>query len=103
MTDLCNEIEKFGKGIGSASRYKLVEALFNGQKTVSELVKITGLSQPAASQHLKTLKSSNIVIDERRGQEVFYAINTEYMLRILKNLSEEVQKHKFHKNKSRRR
>ena len=103
MTDLCNEIEKFGKSIGSASRYRLVEALFNGEKTVSELVKITGLSQPAVSQHLKTLKIANIVFDERRGQEVFYSLNTKYMLGILKNLSEEVQKQKFHNNKSRRR
>ncbi|MEM3060775.1 MAG: metalloregulator ArsR/SmtB family transcription factor [Candidatus Anstonellales archaeon] len=102
MTDLCNEIEKFGKGIGSTSRYKIVEALLKGQKTVGELVKIVGLSQPAVSQHLKTLKNNNIVINERRGQEIFYTINTEHMLKILKNLSEEVQKQKFYNNKSRR-
>lgn len=100
MTDLCNEIEKFGKGMGSASRYKIVKALLKGQKKVSELVKIAGLSQPAVSQHLKTLKSCNIVVDERRGQEVYYTINTEHMLRILKNLSEEVQKQKSNNNKS---
>ncbi|PIN95020.1 transcriptional regulator [Candidatus Pacearchaeota archaeon CG10_big_fil_rev_8_21_14_0_10_30_48] len=103
MTDFCNEIEKFGKGIGSASRYRLVENLFKGEKTVSELVKITGLSQPAVSQHLKTLKSANIVFNEKRGQEIFYSINIKYILGILKNLSEKVQKQKFHNNKSRRR
>jgi ArsR family transcriptional regulator len=94
MTDLCNEIQKFGKGIGNTSRYRIVEALFKGRKTVTELVKIVKLSQPAVSQHLRTLKESSIVVDERHGQEVFYSLNTEYVLVLLKNLTAEVSKHK---------
>lgn len=74
-----------------------MEALLNGQKTVRELVKIAGLSQPAVSQHLRLLKNNNIVINERKGQEISYTINTDYILRILKNLSKEVQKQKFYK------
>jgi len=76
MSDLCNEIQKFGKGIGSTSRYRIVEALFNGSRTVSELVRLVRLSQPAVSQHLKTLKETNIVQDIRQGQEVLYSLNT---------------------------
>lgn len=94
MTDLCNEIQKFGKGIGNTSRYRIVETLFKGHKTVNELVKIVKLSQPAVSQHLRTLKESSIVVDERQGQEVFYSLNTEYVLVLLKNLTAEVQKNK---------
>jgi DNA-binding transcriptional ArsR family regulator len=60
MTE-CAEMEKFGKGIGNVNRYRIVEALLNGRKTVGELVKIVKLSQPAVSQHLKTLKSCNLV------------------------------------------
>ncbi len=92
MTDLCNEIEKFGKGIGNASRYRIVEALMKGRKTVGELVKIVRLSQPAVSQHLKVLKSCNLVVDERRGQEIFYTVNTEYTLNLLKNLVKDLKK-----------
>lgn len=94
MTDLCNEIQKFGKGIGNTSRYRIVEALFKGPKTVNELVKRVKLSQPAVSQHLRTLKESSIVVDERQGQEVFYSLNTEYVLVLLKNLTAEVSKNK---------
>jgi len=92
MTDLCDEIEKFGKGIGNASRYRIVEALIKGRKTVGELVKIVRLSQPAVSQHLKVLKSCNLVVDERRGQEVFYAVNTEYTLALLKSLVKDLKR-----------
>lgn len=94
MGDLCKEIEQLGKGIGSVPRYRIVEALLRGEKTVGELVKVVKLSQPAVSQHLKTLKSSNLVVDERRGQEVFYSVNSQYMLRLLKNLSTQIEKQK---------
>ena len=91
MPDLCGKIEQFGKSIGSVPRYRIVEALFGGRKTVGELVRIVRLSQPAVSQHLKTLKAANLVVDERRGQEVFYTVNTEYILKLLKDLTSEAK------------
>ena len=91
-TSLCDEIEKFGKGIGNASRYRIIQGLLKGERTVGELVDMVGLSQPAVSQHLKTLKSSNLVSDNRRGQEVYYSINTKYVLEVLKSLTEDVKK-----------
>lgn len=93
MTDLCDKMEKFGKAVGSPSRYRIVEVLFKGPKTVNELVKTVKQTQPAVSQHLKILKSCDIVTDERRGQEVVYSLNTGYVLTLLKNLSKEMKPH----------
>lgn len=97
MADLCDEIQKLGKGISNAARYRILEALAGGPHTVGELVKVAGMSQPAVSQHLKTLKACDLVEDEKRGQEVYYSLNTEYTLRILKaflgNLSKPAEKH----------
>src|SRR5271167_3395083 len=92
MADLCNAMNTFGRSIGNAARYRIVESLLGGRKTVGELVRIVKLSQPAVSQHLKTLKASHLVVDERRGQEVFYAVNTEHMLGLLTKLSKGVVK-----------
>lgn len=92
MSDLCDQVEKFGKGIGSTPRYRIVEALFNGPKTVNQLVKTVKQSQPAVSQHLKTLKASNIVTDRRHGQEVVYSLNAEHVVSLLKNLINQVKK-----------
>lgn len=96
MTDLCREINEFGKGIGNESRYRILEALLKGRKTVGELVKIVRLSQPAVSQHLKILRGSGLVVDERHGQEVMYSVNTEYLLSLLKNLSDQVTRKRKH-------
>jgi DNA-binding transcriptional ArsR family regulator len=90
MSDLCDAMEKFGKGLGTPSRYRIVEALFKGPKTVGELVKIVRQSQPAVSQHLKILRDAGLVVDERRGKEVLYALDTGYILGLLKSLSGEV-------------
>jgi ArsR family transcriptional regulator len=94
MSDLCNEINKFGKGIGNAARYRIIEALIKEPKTVNELTRIVKLSQPAVSQHLKTLKACDLVIDERRGKEVFYTVNTEYTLTLLMSLVNDMNKQK---------
>lgn len=91
MSELCDQIETFGKGIGNATRYKIVEALSDGPKSVTELAKIVEVSQPVMSQHLKTLKSSNLVTDQRRGQEVIYTVNSKYLLELIKNLSNAVK------------
>jgi DNA-binding transcriptional ArsR family regulator len=88
----CDDIEKFGKGIGNASRYAIVEALLKGSKTVSEIVAAVKQSQPAVSQHLKTLKETGLVSDERQGQTITYSLNTEHMLKLLTALSKDVQK-----------
>jgi ArsR family transcriptional regulator len=92
MSDLCKEINKFGKGVGNPSRYRIIEALLKGRKTVNELTHIVKLSQPAVSQHLKTLKACDLVIDERSGKEVFYAVNAEYTLTLLHNLVNDMNK-----------
>ncbi len=97
MTDLCEAMSKFGKGIGITPRYRIVEALFSGPKTVGELADKTKQSQPLVSQHLRVLKETGLVQDERRGQEVLYTLNAEHTIRLLKRLSEELKPKKKRK------
>ncbi len=92
MDDVCAQIAKFGKSIGNESRYRIVQELLDHAKTVSDLVATTGLSQPLVSQHLKLLKDNNLVHDVRKGKEVIYAINSSYMLQLLKSISSSVKK-----------
>ena len=84
MGSLCDEIQKLGKGIGNTARYRIMEALMKGSRTVSQLVKSVKLSQPAVSQHLKTLKSCKLVKDQKNGKEVSYSINVKHTVGILK-------------------
>ncbi len=92
MSALCDEMERFGKALGNAARYTIIQSLLKGRKTVGELRDIVKLSQPAVSQHLKTLKAAGLVIDERRGQEVFYSVNSGHLLLLLTKLSGDISK-----------
>lgn len=94
MTDLCNEINSFGKGIGNEGRYRIIQSLTKGSKTVTELVTAVKLSQPAVSQHLKMLKECKLVLSERKGKEIYYEVNSEYTLHLLKSLVADIQKSK---------
>ena len=87
MSDTCDQIEQFGKAIGNVTRYNIVQELVTGPKNVSEIVKAIKCSQSVASQHLKILKQSNIVISERNGQEVSYRLNAKHALFLLKALT----------------
>ena len=81
----CDEIQMLGKGIGSAARYQILEVLLKGPLTVGEIVKVVKLSQPAVSQHLKTLKTCKLVSDQKRGKEVFYSVNVTHMAELLRH------------------
>ncbi len=94
MSDLCKEIAQMGKGIGNENRYRILESIMDGSKTVSEISEVVGLPQPAVSQNLKVLKSANLVEDKRRGKEVFYSINISYMAKLLKKLATDVSRGK---------
>jgi len=92
MGNFFKEIQQLGKGIGTASRYRILESLLKGSLTVSEIVKKVKLSQPSVSQHLKTLKACQLVTDEKRGKEVFYSVNVSHMAELLKHFSTDINK-----------
>lgn len=92
MTDLCKEIARMGKGLGNENRYRILEVLMKGPRTVGEIAARVSLAQPAVSQHLKVLKEAELVADERSGQEVYYSLNVAYMAGLLHKLAQDVSK-----------
>jgi DNA-binding transcriptional ArsR family regulator len=94
MSDLCKEIARMGKGIGNENRYRILEVLMKGPQTVGSIVEKVGMPQPTVSQNLRVLKEADLVLDERKGQEVHYSINVAYMAKLLKRLADDVSKSK---------
>jgi ArsR family transcriptional regulator, zinc-responsive transcriptional repressor len=92
MSGMCEKIQRLGKGIASPTRYRIVEVLMEGPTAVSDIVTKVKLTQPAVSQHLRTLKACGLVQSTKRGQEVYYSLNARYMVDILKNLTTGVEK-----------
>src|SRR3712207_9473743 len=62
------------RSLADPSRLAILEALRSGEKTVTELVEATGLSQPNASAHLSCLRGCGLVTSRQAGRFVRYAI-----------------------------
>lgn len=61
--DLSEELEELFKALGNINRLILIYNLASGEKdkfSVTEMAKMMGCTQPAASQHLKVLKTVKI-------------------------------------------
>lgn len=65
------------KLLADKTRLTIVKLLQEQDCCVCEFVEIFQVSQPSISQHLRKLRDSGIVKEERRGQWIFYSINTE--------------------------
>lgn len=72
------------KAFGDHTRLKIIYLLAtdtSGTLGVGELADRLGISQPAVSQHLKTLKGEGIVDSRRDGFYIYYTINRERMVK----------------------
>ncbi len=56
-------------------RLRLIQALFDGEKNVTELVEATGGTQANVSRHLQTLTGAQILSRRKDGLQVFYKIS----------------------------
>jgi len=70
------------KALGEPGRLGLLAALQDGERSVSQLVALTGRTQPNVSQHLKEMAHAGLVAPRRDGARVFYRICDPYLSRI---------------------
>lgn len=61
--------------LGDPTRRMLFERLRQGPCSVTELISIVPITQPAVSQHLKVLREAQLVKVEKRGQQRIYHLN----------------------------
>ena len=62
------------KLVSEESRLKLLCILKKGKHCVCEIMEHVNLSQSLISHHLKDLKESGIVQDEKKGLRVYYCL-----------------------------
>jgi DNA-binding transcriptional ArsR family regulator len=82
-TDLSLELEELFKALGNINRLLLVYRLASGeveQISVTEMARSMGLTQPAASQHLKILKTARILHSKKQGNHIYYTFNEESLM-----------------------
>lgn len=74
------ELEETFKVLSNPNRLKILCILSECEKkeaTVGEIAEKINITQPAASQHLKLLKTSKIVKSHKKGNNIYYKVNTD--------------------------
>lgn len=68
--------------LGEPLRLKLLAALAGGERSVNELVEITGAGQPNVSKHLAALAQGGLVGRRKSGSAALYSITDPFVLRL---------------------
>ncbi len=91
-----NEVSGILKALSHPSRLLMVEALGEKPHCVCELTALVGSDTSTVSKHLSILRQAGIVVDEKRGNMVFYKLRCRCVLDALQKLVpllEEKHKH----------
>lgn len=74
---------KFFKGLGDPTRIRIVEALLEKERNVSELLQIIGIPQSNISNHLACLKWCGYITSRKQGTSIHYRITDERVNKII--------------------
>lgn len=72
------------KALGHPSRLFLVDRLARGERCVCELTALVGADVSTVSRHLAVLREAGIVLDDRRGAQVFYRLAAPEAIELLR-------------------
>lgn len=64
------------KALADSTRREILLRLSQGDLSAGEIAEGFDLTKPTISHHLNVLKQANLVQDVRRGQSIYYSLNT---------------------------
>lgn len=84
---------RFLEAVSDPIRMQIVFLLHDqAQLNVGEIARQFRISRPAISHHLRVLKDARIVQSEKRGQEVYYWLDSQRMVTALRALADKLER-----------
>jgi DNA-binding transcriptional ArsR family regulator len=71
------------KALSDPTRRQIIKLLRERDLTAGEIAEQFSMTKPSISHHLNSLKSAGLVLDERRGQNIVYSLNTTVVQEVL--------------------
>ena len=88
--EIIDKMESLLNVASDFTRLKIMYALSEGEKNVSEIVNEVGASQSLISHQLQTLRRTNLVWTRRQGTSVYYSLADEHVVKLLDLVCEHV-------------
>ena len=87
---LLYELSDFFKVMGDGTRIQLLWALEESEMCVGDLAVLLNMTKSAVSHQLKVLRTAKLVRAEKKGKNVYYALNDHHVKSILEKALEHV-------------
>lgn len=98
MTDLekkkYEELARISKALAHATRLYIIHRLEEQEYYVKELTELIGVDISTVSKHLSILKNAGIIIDEKRGNCVYYKLQCQCVLSMFSCLTNVIDSNK---------
>jgi rhodanese-related sulfurtransferase/DNA-binding transcriptional ArsR family regulator len=91
--DIFAQFARVGKAMSHGNRLELLEFIAQGERSVDELAKVSGLSVANTSQHLQQLRQAGLVTCSKRGLKVFYQLSGDDVVELFNTLRNVAQRH----------
>ena len=89
-------LARYFRVLGDPTRLRILQALSEKERTVSELVGLLGAPQSRISNHLACLKWCRVAEAERRGRNVVYRLSDQRVRRVLALAGDIAEEHCDH-------
>ena len=74
------------RALGDGTRRRILDLLRERARTSGEIAARFESSWPTISRHLAVLREAGLVLTERKGQEIYYELNTSVFQDLVKHL-----------------
>ena len=91
--DLFVQFARVGKALSNGNRLELLEYIAQGERSVDELAKVSGLTVANTSQHLQQLRQAGLVSWRKDGLKVFYTLSGDDVIGLLDALRGVAERH----------
>lgn len=81
------------QALAHPTRIAIIELLGQGELSAGELIERLGMEQGNVSQHLAVLRSRQLVVNRKAGNQVFYSVRDPILLEVLALMRSYFQKH----------
>lgn len=81
------------QALAHPTRIAIIELLGDRELSAGELIERLGVEQANVSQHLAVLRSRQLVVNRKAGNQVFYSVRDPILLEVLALMRSYFQKH----------
>jgi len=80
---LLMDLAEFFKVFGDHTRIRILNALYQEELCVCDLVEVLGMNQSAVSHQLRVLRGAKVVKFRKEGKMVYYSLDDDHVCKLL--------------------